>query len=95
MVSKKVNVNQQKMVEQKHMCSFPPVRVSELQLAVEQSETGEHQNSPEKDTPHSKKKKPQQDGMKDSIKIKSNPISGEWVTHKLENDSIKEVLQLL
>ena len=36
-----------------------------------------------KDTPHQKKKeKPQWDGRRGAIRVKSNPITGGWVTHK-------------
>ena len=40
-------------------------------------------------------KKPQQDGRRGAITIKSNPIPVGWVTHRLENDNVKEVLILL
>ena len=52
--------------------------------------------STEKDTPCPKtKRKPMQDGRSSTITINSNPIPTEWVTHKLENNNIKEVLPLL
>ena len=39
-----------------------------------------------KDTPHPKtKEKPQWDGRRGAITMKSNPITTGWVTHKLEN----------
>ena len=58
--------------------------------------TGGCWNPPKKDTPRPKtKKKPQQEGRKGSITIKSNPIPAGWVTHKLENSNSKEVLTLL
>ena len=41
------------------------------------------------------KDKPQQDGRRDTITIKSNPISTRWVTHWLENNNNKGVLPLL
>ena len=41
------------------------------------------------------KKKPQLDGMRGTIMIKTNPIPSGWVTHKLENNNTKEVLPLL
>ena len=45
-----------------------------------------------KDTPHPKKKeKPQWDGRRGTITIKSNPTTAGWVTHKLENTHITEV----
>ena len=45
-----------------------------------------------KDTPHSKtKEKPQWDGRKGTITIKSNPITSGWVTHKLQNTYTTEV----
>jgi len=45
-------------------------------------------------TPHPKaKKKPHQDCRKGIIMKKSNPIPG-WLTHKLENNNTKEVLEL-
>ena len=45
-----------------------------------------------KDTPHPKtKEKPQWDGRRGAITIKSNPITAGWVTHKLENAYTTEV----
>ena len=45
-----------------------------------------------KDTPHPKtKEKPQWDGWRGAITIKSNPITAGWVTHKLENAYTTEV----
>ena len=41
------------------------------------------------------KKQPQQDGRRGKIKIKSNPITIGWVTHRLENNNTKEVFTLL
>ena len=38
------------------------------------------------------KKKPQQDGRRSTTAIKANPIPAGWVTHKLENNYIAEVL---
>ena len=44
-----------------------------------------------KDNPHTKtKEKPQWDGRRGAITIKSNPITAGWVTHKLENTSTTE-----
>ena len=48
------------------------------------------------DTQHPKtKKKPQWDGQRGIITIKSDPTPARWVTHKLENNNTKEVLPLL
>ena len=45
-----------------------------------------------KDIPHPKTKdKPQWDGRRGAITIKSNPITAGWVTHKLENNYTTEV----
>ena len=45
-----------------------------------------------KDTPHpEKKEKPQRDGTRGAITVKSNPITGGWVTHRLENTYTTEV----
>ena len=45
-----------------------------------------------KDSPHPKtKEKPQWDGRRGTITIKSNPITAGWVTHKLENTYTTEV----
>ena len=45
-----------------------------------------------KDTPHPKtKEKLQWDSTRGTITIKSNPITAEWVTQKLENNYTKEV----
>ena len=41
------------------------------------------------------KKKPQWDGKRGAIMIKSNPIPAWWVTHRLENNNTKEILPLL
>ena len=66
-----------------------------MQLAVEQPLTGGRWN-PKEDNSHAKtKKKPQQDGRKGTIMIKSNPIPARWVTHRLENNNTKKVLALL
>ena len=46
-------------------------------------------------TPHTKtKEKPQWDGRRGKITIKSNPIPTGWVTHKLENNLTTEVQPL-
>ena len=45
-----------------------------------------------KETPHPKaKEKPQWDGKRGTITLKSNPISTEWVTHKLETNYTTEI----
>ena len=45
-----------------------------------------------KDTPHPKtKEKPQWDGRRGAIRVKSNPITGGWVTHRLVNTYTTEV----
>ena len=45
-----------------------------------------------KDTPHPKtKEKPQWDGRRGVIRVKSNPITAGWVTHRLENTYTTEV----
>ena len=45
-----------------------------------------------KDTPHPKTKgKPQWDGRRGAITVKSNPITAGWVTHRLENTYTTEV----
>ena len=45
-----------------------------------------------KDTPHPKtKEKPQWDGRRGEITVKSNPITAGWVTHRLENIYTTEV----
>ena len=45
-----------------------------------------------KDTPHPKtKEKPQWDGRRGTITMKSNPITAGWVTHKQENNYTTEV----
>ena len=45
-----------------------------------------------KDTPHPKtKEKPQWDGRRGAITVKSNPITAGWVTHRLENTYTTEV----
>ena len=48
------------------------------------------------DTPCAKtSKKLQQDGRKDTIMIKPNPIPAGWVTHKLENSNINSSLTVV
>ena len=50
----------------------------------------------EKDTPClTIKEKPQQDGRRGTIMIKSNPIPTRWMTPKLENNNTGEVILLL
>ena len=45
-----------------------------------------------KDTPHPKtKEKPQWEGRRGAITVKSNPITAGWVTHRLENTYTTEV----
>ena len=68
-----------------------------MQLAVEQPSTGGHwKKILKKDNLYPKtKKKPQKDGRRGTITIKSNPITTRWVTHRLENNNTKEVLALL
>ena len=45
-----------------------------------------------KDTPHPKtKEKPQWDARRGAITVKSNPITGGWVTHRLANTYTTEV----
>ena len=43
----------------------------------------------------SKDRKPQWDGRRGTMMIKSNPIPTRWAAHKLENSNSKEVLLLL
>ena len=74
----------------------PPARAPKSQLTVEQPSTGGHWSLPKKDTPCPKtKKKPQRNGRRSIIMIKSNPMPAGWVTHRLENHNIKEVSTLL
>ena len=78
------------------MNSSSSARTPKLLLAAEQPSTGGCWNPPKKDTPCPKtKKKPQSDGRRGAIMIKSNPIPAKWMTHKLENNNTKEVLPLL
>ena len=57
------------------MYSFPPVKAPKLKLAFEQLSRGGHWNPPRKDIPCAKtKNKPQQDGRRCAITIKSNPV---------------------
>ena len=80
----------------------PPARAPKSQLAVDQPSTGGHWNlsKKKKKIPHVQRqrgshRKPQQDGRKGTITIKSSPIPAGWVNHKLENNNTKEVLPLL
>ena len=59
----------------------PPARAPKSQQTVEQPSTGGHWSLPKKDTPCPKtKKKPQRDGRRSTIMIKSNPMpaGGQW-----------------
>ena len=48
-----------------------------------------------KDIPHPKtKEKPQWDCRKGAITVKANPVTAEWLTHRLENTYITEVQPL-
>ena len=78
------------------MCSSLPVTAPKLKLAVEKPSTRGCCNPSKKDTLHPKtKKKPQQDGRRGIVTIKSNPIPARFVTQKLENNDTEEVLPLL
>ena len=84
------------MVKWKNISSSSPVRTPKSQPAVEQPLTGGCWRPPRKDSPHPRTREKQQlDGRRGAIMIKSNPIPIGWVTHKLENNNIKEVLTLL
>ena len=79
-----------------NVCSSPPLRLPKSPLPIEQPSIEGCWNIPKKDTPCPKtKKKPQQDGRRSTIMIKSNPIPTRLVTYKLENNNNKEVLPLL
>ena len=70
----------------------PPVRAPKFQPPL----TGGCRKPPKRDTPCPKtKKKLQRDGRRGTITIKSNPIPGGWVIHRLEDNNTKEVLALL
>ena len=61
------------------------MRAPKLKLPVKQPLTGRGWNPPKRDTPCSKtKKKPEWNDRRCATKIKSNPISPGWVTHRLE-----------
>ena len=61
------------------------MKAPKSQLAIEQPSTGGSWNLPKKDTPYPKaKEKPQ------GSRIKSNPITTGWATHKLENSNTRE-----
>ena len=73
------------------MHSSPPVIAPKLQLAVQQPSTEGCYNPPEKFTLPSKKiTKPQQDGRRGTIMIRSNSIPTGWVTHKLQSNNTKK-----
>ena len=76
------------------MRSSPPARAPKLQLAVEQPLTGgswTHQ----KTIPHVQRRSHSDMVAGGAVTIKSNPIPSGWVTHKLKNNTTKEVLSLL
>ena len=78
-----------------------PVRARKSQPAIAQPSARRCRNlqtnkQTNKYTPHPQSKdKPQQDGRRSAIMIKSNPILARWITHKLRNNNTKEVLPLL
>ena len=76
------------------MSSSLLTKTPQSQLTAEQSLTKKNPLEPtKKDTLHLKtKKKPQSDGRRGAIPIKTNPIPTRWVTHKLENNYTTEVL---
>ena len=85
-----------KIMEKKDMCSSPPVESSKIATSSWTTTDRSTLEPTKKGYPHPKtKKKPQQDGRRGAVKIKSNPIPAGWVTHKLENNNTKEVLTLL
>ena len=63
---------------------------------IEQSLTGRCCNTHKKDTPRPKsKEKPQWDGRRGAVMIKSSPIPTGWATQRLMNTSVSEGLPLL
>lgn len=74
------------------MWSFPPAKAPKSQLVVEQSSKG-GSGTYQKRYPMSKDK--EEAAPRGKIAIKSNPITTGWMTHKMENNDIKEVLLLL
>ena len=82
-----------KMAEKKDVSSPPLTKTPKSQLTAEQPSTKKDWNLPQKDILHPKtKKKPQWDGRRGTLMIKSSPIPARWVTHRLENNHITEVL---
>ena len=80
----------------KDVRSSPPVRTPKSQLAVEQPSTGGRRNPPKRDILCPKtNENPQRDGRRGAIMLKSNSIPAGWVTYKLKNNNIKEVLTML
>ena len=71
------------------MSSSPIARAPKLQLAFKQPSIGGCWNPPKT------KKKPQQDGRRGTIMIKSKSIPARWMTYKLEYNNTKEALPVL
>ena len=71
------------MPEQKDVCS-PLTKTPKLQLTAEQASTKKNAGTYQKRCTTSTKKKPQYDGRRSAIMIKSNPIPARRETHKLE-----------
>ena len=84
------------MMEKEDMSSSPSARAPKLQLSSEQPLTEECWiKDTKKNTQCPMTKKPEGDGRRGTIMIKSNPIPTRWVTHKPQNNNTKEVFPLL
>ena len=74
------------MMEKEDMSSSPSARAPKLQLSSEQPLTEECWiKDTKKNTQCPMTKKPEGDGRRGTIMIKSNPIPTGWVTRRLEN----------
>ena len=74
------------------MLSLPLAGTPESQLAAGQSLTGRHWNAPKK-IPHIQRQRRSHSEMvgRGTITVKSNPITGGWVTHRVANTYTTEV----
>ena len=69
------------------------MKTPKSQLTAKQPLTKKTLEPTKKDTLHPKtKKKPQQDGRRGAIVIKSNPVPARWANHKLEDNYTTEVI---
>ena len=80
------------MVGEKNVSSALPIKTEITTTCWKTIKKKKKLQPNKKDILHMKTKKPQWDGRRGTISIKSNLTLAKWVTHKLENNYITEVL---